>query len=551
MSEKNIEGLLDQKAISAARSDAEKEFSHFTSADIERMKLMAKTDLMFLGTLLGYDKLSPNLHGHLSNWMIETRGCLYRLILKPRGHYKSTIATVIDSVQIGLPNVANVQTYPHCLGPSVKLLIAHEVRETACDFLYEIAAAYTRKAGLLALFPESIPFKGKQRVNKDELDLPNRIDHKEATFNTIGAGGASQGGHFSWLKLDDLIGEAARDSPTVMKSTIQWFDNIISLLTDATDGFDLIGTRWAYNDLYSHAMATYGVNDDKSVTSCLSAKDKKIYVNSKGLLKLYGRGVLENGKPIFPEIMTPDRIRILRKNRIVWAAQYVNNPQEAGMTEFEWPLKTYNVSGNSEKIVVFTGNTEAFSRYVHELDICVLCDPSMGESQDADETGLVVTGTDFKSNIFILEIVKKRLKPPQLIDELFRLYFKYRPRVIGIEEVNFSGIYKYWLKERAVNLKVNLPLRSYKPGSKRSKLARIRGLSHFFSAGQVYIHENMHSFRDEYETYPQTDSEHLLDALAQGPEFWQKGNSEHEIKSFQKVVGEHFSEHERDLDTGY
>ncbi len=285
---------------------------------------------------------------------------------------------------------------------------------------------------------------------------------------------------------------------------------------------------------------------EDSVLKCISDKDIKAYGN--GLLKVYARGVLENGKPIFPEIMTPERIRILRKNPIIWAAQYVNNPQESGMTEFSWPLKYYNKTVN-DQIVVFTGKEEAFKRHSHQLDICIFCDPSMGQTENADESGIVVTGIDWKNNIFILETVKKRLRPPQLIDELFRLHFKYRPRVIAIEEVNFSAIYRYWIDEKSTANGIDLPIRPYKPGSTRSKEARIRGLSHFFSAGQVYILEGMHDFRDEYEQFPMGKSQHLLDALAQGPVFWTKGANQEEIDRFEQAVEEF--EDTRDALTGY
>lgn len=545
--EAQLNDLLDQKKLSARRGAAENKLKDLTSDDILLMKKMCKTDLFFLSNgPLGYSKLSVNLHGNYTNWLQSTWGSRYRFTLFPRGHYKSTVNTISDSIQMALPNVADVQAHPYNLGPNVKLLIGHEVRESAAKFLFEISAAFLYKPLMLALWPECIPQKGPQRVNKWELDLPGREYHKEATFNTIGAGGAAQGNHYNWLKLDDLIGEKARDSPTIMESTITWFDNIISLLTDEKDGFDLTGTRWSYADVYSHALKTYGIDLPKSVVNCLSKKD--IELHAKGLLQCYARGVLENGLPIFPELMTPEKIRVLRKNRLIWAAQYVNNPQEAGMTEFDYPLKFYNTTVDN-KIVVFTGES-SFHRHIPELDVCVFCDPSMGETIDADDTGIMVTGVDSRNNIFILETVKKRLKPPQLIDELFRIYFQYRPRVIAVEEVNFSGIYKYWMEEKAVALGITLPIRSYKPGSKRSKVSRIRGLTHFFSAGQVYIHENMHAFRDEYEQYPMGTSEHLLDAMAQGPQFWQKGNSEVEVERFAKVVGETFSD-TRDIDTGY
>ena len=60
------------------------------------------------------------------------------MILLPRGHYKSTVSTIGESVQIALPNDAGAEDHPFHLGPNVKVLLAHEVRETASKFLYEI-----------------------------------------------------------------------------------------------------------------------------------------------------------------------------------------------------------------------------------------------------------------------------------------------------------------------------------------------------------------------------------------------------------------------------
>jgi phage terminase large subunit-like protein len=384
-------------------------------------------------------------------------------------------------------------------------------------------------------------------MNKWELELPREEHRKEATFSTVGVGGAAQGGHYPWLKLDDLIGEEAEYSDTTMKRVLKWFDNILALASDAEDGFHLTGTRWSYSDVYSHAMRIYGIDREGSVLNCIP--DREVEKYEGGLLKVYARGVLEDGEAIFPELMTPDRIRILRKNRLIWAAQYANNPMESGLNEFHWPLKFYNVAlDNPRKIVVFTGDG-SFTRRLSDLDICIFVDPSMAETDTSDEVGIIVTGVDHLGNIFILETVKERIDPTVFMDQLYKLNFKYRPRVVAIEEVVFSAIFRYWIEDRGRLTGVYLPIRPFKPGTKRSKIARIRGLTHFFSAGQVYMHEGMHDLRDEYEQFPMGKSDHLLDALAQGPEFWTRGNSASDIESFRKAEARVIDD--RDVMTGY
>ncbi len=539
--------LFEPKALRKAKKEAEAKARDWSSGDIEFLRRRCKNDLFFLcAGPLEYTRLSPTFHGDLTGWIQRQWGAQYRLLLLARGHYKTTVETIGDSIQMALPNVSESPHHPYCLGTNVKILIAHEVRETAADFLYEITAAFTKKPMLMALFPECVPRRNVERLNKWQLELPRTEHPKEATFSTIGSGGAAQGGHYNWLKLDDLVGEKARDSETIMGRTLTWFDNINSLLTELeVDGWTLTGTRWAYSDVYSHAMERYGLDVENSVTNCLSPKD--IERNAQGLLRVYARGAIERGKPVFSEQFSLEKLRVLRKNKLVWAAQYANNPMESGLQEFVWPLKFYNVDSGGN-IKVHTGDS-SFKRYKSDLDICVFTDPSMGETKTADETGIVVTGTDRRSNIFILETVKKRLRPPEYIDELYRLNFKYRPRVMTIEEVNFSGIYKYWLDDKSKETRVHLPIRPYKPGNQRTKDGRIRGLAHLFASGQVYCFEGMHDFRDEYEQFPMGKGKHLLDALAQGPEFWQDGVSESDIEHQMEVANEVINS--RSILTGY
>lgn len=546
--------LTDEKALSARRRSAESKLKNLTSDEILYLRKRAKTDLFFLTySLLEYQLLSEGLHGHYAKWLQQNWGARYRLTLLPRDHYKSTENTVSDSVQMALPNDAGVTAHPYCLGPNIKLLLSHENRESASRFLYEITAAFMEKPLMLALFPDCIPSKGKQRINKWELDLPRTDHHKEPTFDTIGVNGAAQGRHFNWLKLDDLVGEEARDSELVMKRVLMWFDNINSLLTRLKiDGWDLTGTRWSALDVYSHAMGNYGINEAKSFIPAIPQVDREKLVREDGQLIVYARSALENGLPIFPEEFSLEDLNRIRKNPIVWAAQYANNPRESGLTGLQphW-LKFYNLSGDGQKIVVFAGDN-TWSVRIRDLDILILIDPAMAEGSKSDHCGIVVTGTDRKMNVYILEAFKDRLKPPQLLDKMFQLYVRWHPRLISIEEVAFSGIYKYWFRERCQKLGVYPSIHEYKrPGGRNAKTKKeyIKAIAPYAAAGQIYALEGMHQLRDEWDWFPLGDSEHILDALSQGPSIWAAG-SEQKTEKTHETAMEKLQEF-RDALTGY
>ena len=538
--------LLDEDVLTERRDKAEKKYRNLSGSQIQGLRKRAKEDLFFLASaVLEYNLLSVDFHGHYTQWLRQVWGERYRMTLFARDHYKSTINTISDAIQMALPNDAGVTAYPYTLGPDIKILLSHENRESASRFLYEITQAFRAKPLMLALFPELIPSPRVQRMNKWELELPRDMHHKEPTFDTIGAGGAAQGRHYNWLKNDDLVGEDARDSETVMKRILLWFDNINSLLTRLKiDGWDLVGTRWAATDVYSHAVKMYGVNRPCSVLNAYDPRD--VERMEEGQLVVYARGAIENGLPVFPEEFSLEDLNRIRRNAKVWAAQYANNPRESNLTKFkpEW-LKPYNV-GRGDSLYVFEGDT-SWSVRTSQLDRAILCDPTVGETDRADEAGIMVTGTDSKLNIFVLETIKEIMNPPEFIDRLLQLYIKWNPRIVSIESVVFSAVFKHWFEEKCQALGIYPSIYDYKPGQKQKDI-RIEGLTNYGAAGQIYILEGMHQLKDEWEWFPLGESKHLLDAFAQGPEVWAPSLAEHsrDMEEAIRIV-----EDERDELTGY
>ena len=132
---------------------------------------------------------------------------------------------------------------------------------------------------------------------------------------------------------------------------------------------------------------------------------------------------------------------------------------------------------------------------------------------------------------------------------MFGLYFKWSPRMISFEDVAFSGLFAYWFDEKCREMGVSPSIFRYKPGGKRSKRARILGMANYFADGRVYIDESMIKFRQEYEWFGITDSEHLLDAFAQGPEVWRYTRSREEAEKAEKRVKEIIDQ--RSALTGY
>jgi predicted phage terminase large subunit-like protein len=505
MQEVEIERLIDEERIKIARKDAESRASELSTEEWYKLRRLCKRDLFFLAySVLGYTRLSVNLHGHLCKWVIDTEDKRFREELLPRGHFKSTLITIADSIRIVLPNDDNgYQVWPHCLGPESRILLAHETHTSAGNlFLGPIIGHFLSNPLLMALFPECVPDPRKQRVNKNELELPRKSIWGEPTFDTLGTGGRAQGRHYNFLKLDDLIGDKARDSKTEMQAAKDWFDNIESLFsTFKLDKFDLTGTRWAFDDLYAHAHRSYG----DELTKYIRAVEETNEVTGKK-------------ETIFPEEFK-GQLERLRRKPIVFNAQYLNDPSQSG-TGFnpEWKQFYQYVPNTGNKKISYLNalGGEQITQYVSELDILFLIDPAT-----VNEYGFIITGTNHRSKTFILEAVKHAWKPPEFVPFLFSKVIQYKPRTVFIEEVLFSKLYQAWLSREMSMRGTRFRIEGVQTKNK-AKDQRILGLSTYFESGALVFNENHEDLIEEYKIFGNADPEqlHLLDALAQGIGRW-------------------------------
>lgn len=482
------ESLLDVAQLEINKKKADETQARFTKERWRELRRLAKTNLFFLSTgVLDYDRLSVDLHGHMCEWEAATATQFrFREWLLPRGHFKSTIITIAHSIQLALPDDVGDQPWPGNLGPKIRILIAHEVGEKASDYLFEITSHFMSNPTLMALFPECVPVPKKQRINKTELSLPYEGKQwKEATFDTMGVGGKTQGAHYNFLKLDDLIGDKARDSESEMMKAKNWLDNIQSFFSlFKADKFDLVGTRWANDDIYDHMEERYGK-----------------------LMRVYRRKVEEKDpktgelKPIFPEEFDATSLAVLKKNRKVFSAQYENDP-DSGNRKFheEWlryytwvdPKRisiTHKVPNEHSKLV---GTMRTRVIHLDDCNISFLYDPAVSGT-----SGFNVIATDEYSNNFVLEAIQQEWEPPDFVSFLFNKVLQYRPRVVGIEEVLFSSLYKHWIESEMRLRGIRFTIQEL-DAKQKEKPIRVLGLSPYFEASKIWYNETRYSKMEEH-----------------------------------------------------
>lgn len=211
-----------------------------SSQDLNVLRERCKTDLKFLAkNICGMSAWEDTLHNDLADFLEHPVD--KKLILIPRGHLKSSLITVVWTIQQVLKN------------PNIRILITNAVWDTARLFLREISGLLTDKSLLSELFGK---FDGpKSKFTQDEITISQRTigTIKEATITTAGIERALTGGHYDIIIHDDLVEENNINTKEQINKVIRYYQNSLDLI-DPGGQILVVGTRWAMGDLYGHLI---------------------------------------------------------------------------------------------------------------------------------------------------------------------------------------------------------------------------------------------------------------------------------------------------------
>lgn len=494
-----------------------------SQADFEHIQSLGLRDLFFFTRgILGYQDVNPRVHRDLCSFITDDSS-LRRLVLMPRSHFKTTVATIGDSIRLIAQN------------PNIRILFGNESGKNVELMLGEVKDHFIQNPRLRAFYPYIIPKNINETTwSKSEILIPRDLIAREPTISTIGTGGAVVSRHFNRFKFDDLIGEEAFNSPSVMEKAISWLNHSVSLLIEPShDVIDLVGTRWAYNDLYNHAIDSMGfkVFRKKAVVINPETNETEPLFNARFSMSFF-EGIIQND---------PGQ----------WAAQYANDPSDISFADFQksW-LRFYKLApdGNLRwEDDDGTLNIQDLSK----LRIYIHVDPSLGETIKSDESAVVTVGINSKGQVFVLDAWLQRIDPVNLSEKIFDMNERFSPKLISIEANAFQKSLRYFIDAEAARRHTYLHIEDYLASNKKTKEARIRGaLQPYFSTGQIFIRANQTDLLEQYLQFGRTDRDHLMDALAQGPKYWKTPFDEQAQRRHREIKDKLLSTQNRGL-TGY
>lgn len=435
----------------------------------EEARMKSKDDLHYLAKhLLGYNKITDHIHRRMAK-DIDTPRYRFKLLLWPRGHYKSTLATESFSVQKLLRD------------PDERILITNVKLDNSRKFMRTIASHFKSNPKFRWAWRDwwlssyADPYYQAQMKDKldwvtrdtqDELILLRPGSGREASITTGAVDASMVSQHYSTIIADDLINREYVRTQEMVDKSVTYFRDLLDLL-DPDGDLVVIGTRWSHVDLYSWIISEFGHKASMRVPE--GVVDQNIVEASETVAeekKDWMISIMPTNpeNPIFPEEFTHEVLEELRraKGPYEFGAQYLLNPTPAEHQKFhkEW-INWYDKRPD-----------------VSKLTTCITVDPAVSLNDEADRTAIVVCGYDKSNRMYLLDGVNDRLHESELLDILYELALQYTKESrfllpIGFEAVGFQQTYIYNFERIMMERGKLFAVEPIKRKSRQSKEERI------------------------------------------------------------------------------
>lgn len=397
------------------------------------------------------------------------------LLLLPRGTFKSSIVTIGFTLQYILND------------GDARILIDSETYSKAKLFLAEIKGHLEKNEKYRKIFkhihgkfPDDEKKNTSVRWTDAMVDLASRTKAlKEPSISCSGIDRSINGMHFDLIIEDDLHSEKNVTNKDQIQQVIDHRKLANSLLDPGMPKIT-IGTRWDFQDAYSHTLT----NQRKSYNI------------------LIRRSIEDDGSLFFPERLTPQFLQEQKEDQgtYIWSCQYQNNPVDDDSATFKHSY--------FKKIEWELVKDRPIYWYM-------AVDPSAGGDY-ADYAAFVLVGMDYQGELYVRQIHRAKMNYAQIITLMFDWYTKYQPRRIALETVATQKSIAYMLNDEQKRRGVWLPVNEIKTRD-NTKKERIEALAPYYEYGRVNHIADCHNLDElEYELthFPKGENDDVADALA-------------------------------------
>jgi len=427
----------------------------------------AKSDYYFFcREILAYQKMTPVPHQEVCDHIDRKNGRRKTLTLMPRNSFKSSVITVGHSL-FSLVRDANE-----------RILIASETQKNATKYVKEIKGHIEGNHKFRALFGDWVNQHDTWRDFEFTINKRTRV-YKECSITASSLEkGLQTGMHYSKIYLDDVVSRANVNTPEQIQKTLDYYRLLLSIL-DPTGSIYINGTRWSIHDLYGWILDKENGETDKFNILVKQATN-------------------EDGELLMPDVLSKEFLEDQRATQgpTIFQMQYQNVALSEDNATFkpDW-VKTY--SENPKGLIYF-----------------LTIDPAISNKTEADFSGFVMNGVDYKHHWYIQEAFKKKVNLLEIIEIIFELADRYQPLMcLGLEKFALEKALQVSLNQEMIRRNKFIPIKEIETDTRVSKDVRIRALQPRFASSQIFLKKDQQDLYAQIVMHPQLKHDDLIDAL--------------------------------------
>ncbi len=500
----------------------------------------ARTDLLWLCRyVLGFDKVNPRVHGPMIEFLqhfdaqgedvvvdpkhgifeyhppaLDPVGILEgdrrRLLLAPRGWFKTSVNVIAHTIQW-------ILNYP-----DVTILLVHASQEVVERMLVAIKDQFQRNPVMRYLFPEFCPpEKAKEWGTQQFFNTPARKHWTTApTVQVAGIETIRTGMHYHVIKFTDIVDEKNTATKELAEKIIYRYGMCRNLLISPLYWIDIEGTRYSFADLYGRIVDEWIKEEQEGkehefkcfTMGCYktTVKDERFTPDELSAPLLYE----DNGQPIsrFPEEFPTKALEAMRTasstsgvSATLFATQQLNNP--IATEDVAFPLQDLKWK-----------DPEDIKRIPMQFAV-VTVDLAETTGKRSDYTVITTALVDRMNRRYVVDIRRGRYLPDVIVDLLFAVHLKYRPRKIKIEETGFTRGLMPAIRRRSEMTGIWPNFEYIKRDNQEAKVERILSIQPFYKNGLIYFSTDLpldvkEELKHELTRFPKYRFDDILDTLA-------------------------------------
>ena len=425
-----------------------------------------------------YDFLPEHFHGSPAGFHEELNDLVQNhdrlAVAAPRAHAKSTLLSLAYPLYR-----AAVHREPY-------ILIVSDNADQASEHVGNIFRELLENAHLIEVYPHlQLPEAEHYRSHHVKRTANDFITVGGLKFTGKGAGSSLRGkkhGHQrpSLIVVDDLENDENVNTPEQRNKLTKWFLKSLSNLPGAEGGqIIVIGTILHHDSLLAR-LVTGKLGGPTWARRTYKAIDAT------------------TGAALWPGVWTLERLEAKRADigSLSFSSEFLNEPLDEATALFKRAWLKYGLPPPGARVTMGV-------------------DLALSLREGADYTA-IITVAQFQGEVWVLDAVRVRATPSEVMRVIIAQAAKHRPSVINIESIQYQAMLVQQLQHET-----RLPVRGVRPD--KDKVTRAAPLAVRFEQGLVHLAPGLPGwFEEELLMFPAAPHDDAVDALVYA---WNGGRS--------------------------